>query len=176
MLASRLRRAWENRNIAGAKRSLRIPDSALVDFSVLQKYLADSSVSNRSRSLVTSYVCQTVRSHDRLHHVGYDVVQGCPLCHAHRDDLHHRLFECSGTLELRRTILEEGDADRLRERSHLLFGVTVVPRVPQDRPHGYGHEQYVGFTSDGRNIKEWFAGAVVYSDGSCLKTGHPIHA
>ncbi len=97
MLASRLRLAWEARNLAGAKRSLRLADSTRIDFEVARKALADSRLPNQSRSLLTSFLCQTVWSHERLYHVGYDVVQGCAFCDSHRDDLHHRLFLCPCT-------------------------------------------------------------------------------
>ena len=60
MLASRLRLAWESRNLAGAKRIPKLAGSALVDVEVARKVLADPRLTNQGRSLLTSFSCQTV--------------------------------------------------------------------------------------------------------------------
>ncbi len=125
-----------------------------------------------SRGLLHRYLTQTLWTCDRLYHVGYDVAQGCPLCGHHRDDLHHRLFHCPGSEDSRHHLLQAGDVDHLRLNPHLLFGCQLLPVLPQNRPPGYGHEQYCSHTADGRPVKEHFKDNTVYTDGSCSKTAH----
>jgi hypothetical protein len=174
LLAHRLRLDWNRLHLEGARRSLKLPsdDMTDVDFAAARSLLLDRSLTAHSRGILHRYLTQTLWTCERLHHVGYDVVQGCPLCGHHRDDLHHRLFDCPHSADSRHQLLTAGDVEHLRLHPNLLFGCQLLPVVPQNRPPGYGYEQYRSHTVDGRPPKEHFEDNTVYSDGSCSKTVH----
>ncbi len=172
MVAHRLRQDWNRLHLEGARRSLRMDDSLYIEFEASRALLLDRRISAQARGILNRYLTQTLWTCERLYHVGYDMVQGCPLCGHHRDDLHHRLFNCPATHELRLEHLHTEDVEYLRPHPHLLFGCQVIPPVPRNRPADYGHLEYCAYTCDDKSIQEHFEGAVLYSDGSCNKLGH----
>ena len=91
--------------------------------------------------------------------------------------MHHRLFECGFTAELREDSFAESDLEWLRHNKHvevLLQGLQEVAYIPDGRHYGAGHEQeYVEtWTLTGQPVGEIVQG-VVFSDGSCKKHGTP---
>ncbi len=174
LLAHRLRLDWNRLHLEGARRSLQLPrdDTTDVDFAAARSLLLDRNLPAHARGILHRYLTQTLWSCERLHHVGYAVVQGCPHCGHHRDDLHHRLFACPHSEALRHQLLQSQDVDHLQRHPHLLFGCQLLPVVPQNRPPGYGYEQYHSYTVDDRPPKDHFQNNTVYSDGSCSKTVH----
>ena len=78
-----------------------------VDATVSQKVMKD--LSRYHRSLVRAYVTQAVWSNARLYSCGYDVNPTCIHCGARRDTLHHRLWECGYTADLREAHFEDDE-------------------------------------------------------------------
>ncbi len=101
MVAHLLRLSWNRLHLAGAHRSLRMDEGLNIDFEVARAFLQDRRIPPHVRGVLVRYLTHTFWTCERMHHVGYDIVQGCPKCGHHRDDLHHRLFSCPCTEDLR---------------------------------------------------------------------------
>ena len=172
LLAHFLRESWNHINLVGASRALHLDPDLQIDFEVPRRLLQDRSIPARSRQLILRYLCHAIWTRERLYHVGFDVPHGCERCGHHRDDLHHRLFRCTSTEELRKLHLEPLDIDHLQARPYLVFGCQAIPPLPAVRVPGLGHQEFQSYTVDGRPIELHFKGAILYSDGSCATEGH----
>jgi hypothetical protein len=128
-------------------------------------------------AVLRAFATQSLWSPQRLYNVGYDVPTTCVRCGAPSDSLHHRLFQCPATHDLRQEFLHDSDIDNLRRsesRRSLMIGFQIMPSFTPDRPEGLGcekpHVQY--WTHNGQKIDELMEG-IIFTDGSCTKIGPP---
>ncbi len=172
MISYHLQVSWARLRGRAAASSIGV--SGQLDAKKLQSVLKGTSDSGYP-AILRAYVTQGLWSAQRLHNVGYDVTTACIKCGANSDTLHHRLFHCSATSELRQEILNPSDIDLLQQSASLrslLMGFQVMPDFEPQGPDGLGceaHHRHT-WTFNGQPIEQIMEGTV-FTDGACTKPG-----
>ncbi len=167
--------AWKIKLGRTASRAVGIDLESQEDASVYQK--TSQALGPSYRSILRAFMVHGIWSTARLYSVGYSVSPYCDKCGA-RDSLHHRLFECGFTEDLRTEYFEQDDENWIKNHPHsdvLLQGLQIVPTMTDARPQGIGHEKahMESWTLSGLPIEDVLQG-VVFTDGACHRPGHPI--
>ena len=171
MVAYHLQVSWKRRLGEAAARSLGL-DGEQLDPTVFQRELKTSQA-GQAFPLLKAFITQAVWSTARLRRAGYDVDASCPHCGSESDTLHHRLFHCPATSELRDEYFGEHELQDILcspEARHLLMGFQLLPPRLARLPDGLGFEQFESWTLTGAPIHEVLRGEV-FTDGSCFKEG-----
>ena len=145
-----------------------------------EKKVEDAKEWRKQRGLAISFVLGGVWDKQRIYEAGYLIDDlTCELCGG-MDTLHHRLWECTGTEEVRNRMLTKAEQNWLQpcaqhDHKHdqeamrkwlALKGWARHPAAGQPKP-AQGGNQCMG------SMQEIFTKQVVATDGHCSKLFHP---
>ena len=148
-----------------------------IDLSHAVAAVKNKHLDRKDRSLLISFLTQSIWALCRLKEAGYETETTC-ICGAPTDHITHRLLECPATKNLREEYLVEGDVEAMSqpEAFATFAGFPGPPPFRVVRPKGLGLDATTFWSRDGKTPQEVFVGEV-YVDGSVAKDGHPwFHA
>ena len=155
MLAYYLEMAWKRKGGRAAAGTLGAGDGQQVYAAEYQRAARGGELKAQLITLERAFVTQAVWSNQRLHDLGYEVEVGCILCGGAEDSLHHRLFACACTQDLRSEHFSSEELQWLGcspSRSFLLQGMQLLPYLPETRPPSLGHDTFGSWTLTGAPI------------------------